>query len=45
MYLAREEVLSAATHGFISCCGDARGTGMETLCWRIETGRYAARPP
>ena len=39
-YLAREIVLrlSVATHGFIACYGDVHRTGMESLCWRGETG-------
>jgi len=44
-YLAREKVLSVATHGFIGCFGNVRETDMEMegLCWRNETGEYAPR--
>jgi len=46
-YLAREKVLSVATHGFIGCFGNVRETDMEMegLCWRNETGEYAPRHP
>ena len=36
-YLAGEEVLSVATHGFIGCYGHVRRTNMESLFWRDET--------
>jgi len=40
-----EEVLSSATHGFIEFNGDVRGTDVESLCWRAETGEHAPRHP
>jgi len=44
-YLVREEVLSAATHGFIGCFGYVGRTNMESLFWRDETEEHAPRHP
>jgi len=42
-YLAREEVLNLATHGFIGCYGHVRRTNMESLFCRGETEGHAPR--
>jgi len=38
-------VLSAATHGFIGCYGDVRGTDLESYCWTGETGGMPSDTP
>jgi len=44
-YLARGEVLSVATHGFIRCYEHVRRTNMEGLLWGGETEGHVPRHP